>query len=145
MSTADTYLKLVTSEHNQKPNFMAMLAMFVQAQVDQQAQLVNFPALFDVDMAVGDQLDKIGQWVGVSRNLNQTILGVSMLPDATYRILIKLFIAMNTWDGTVPGIYTIWDNILAADYGDILVMDGQDMTMFMVLLEPPHHCLFWQF
>jgi len=132
-----TYLSKITSEHANKPMFSALVAALVQASVDQQNVLQNFAALFDVDNAVGDQLDKIGQWVGVSRNLPVAIHGVSTLDDPTYRVLVKLFIAMNSWDGTVPGIYEIWDAILAPTYGAILVQDNQDMTMLVVLLTPP--------
>lgn len=135
-ANVNAYLSLVTSEFT-KPKYLAMLGVFCQAQVDQQNLANSFPSLFDVDLAVGDQLDKLGQWVGVSRNLSQTILGVTVLPDASYRILIKLFIAMNAWDGTIPGLYSIWNAILAPSVGGILVQDGQDMTMTVVLLTPP--------
>jgi Protein of unknown function (DUF2612) len=135
--TTSTYTALITSEHNQRPKFMAMIAAIVQAAVDQQNELSTFPALFDVDLAVGDQLDKIGLWVGVSRNLPIEVGGISTLPDASYRILVKLFIAMNQWDGTVPGIYNVWNSVFAAEGYKILVQDDQDMTMFVVFLNPP--------
>jgi hypothetical protein len=137
MADLSTYLAVLTSEHNQKEKFVAMVSLFCQASVDQQNLLDTFPTLFDVDTAVGDQLDKIGAWIGVSRHLNRMVLGVDTLDDPTYRVLIKLFIAMNTWDGTVPGIYDIWNAILASTYGPILVEDYQDMTMAIVLLVPP--------
>lgn len=135
-ANVNSYLGLVTSEHK-KPNYLAMLSAFCQAQVDQQNVMNSFSALFDVDLAVGDQLDKIGNWVGVSRNLNQSLLGVTVLPDASYRLLIKLFIAQNVWDGTIPGIYSIWNTILQPTVGPILIQDNQDMTMLVVLLTPP--------
>jgi uncharacterized protein DUF2612 len=136
-ANVNTYLALVTSEHNLRPNFMAMLAAFLQPHVDQQNGMESFTDLFDVDLAVGDQLDKIGQWVGVSRNLTKVIFGLTKLDDASYRVLLKLFIAQNTWNGTVPGIYSIWNAILAPSYGSILVQDNQDMTMLVVMLTPP--------
>jgi hypothetical protein len=136
-STIQNYLAVLTSEHNQKPNFVAFVSAICQPSVDAQNLLATFPVIFDLRYAVGDQLDKIGAWVGVSRNLNQMVLGVDTLDDNTYRVLIYLFIAMNTWDGTVPGIYNIWNSILASTYGPILVDDFQDMTMAIVLLVPP--------
>jgi Protein of unknown function (DUF2612) len=139
--TPQNYLKLITSEHNQKPNYVAFISALIQATVDQQNNMQGFPALFDVDTAVGDQLDKIGVWVGVSRILNQTVNGISILPDNSYRILIKLFIAMNHWDGTVPGIYSIWDTIFSPEGYKIIVQDNQDMTMFVVFLNPPSDTL----
>jgi len=131
------YQALITSEHNQQPNFMAFVAAICQPSVDLQNQLEKLPSLFDVDLAVGDQLDKIGDWVGVSRDLNQEIMGVSQLPDAEYRILVKLFIAMNAWDGTIPGIYSIWNTVFSAQGYQILVQDNQDMSMLVVFLNPP--------
>jgi hypothetical protein len=136
-TTITTYLAVLTSEHNDKPNFVALVTAICQFSVDTQNLLQGFPTLFDVDLAVGDQLDKIGQWVGVSRNLNQTIMGTSVLDDPTYRVLLKLFIAMNQWDGTVPGIYNIWNAILEPTYGPIFIVDNQDMTMDVILTTPP--------
>jgi Protein of unknown function (DUF2612) len=115
---------------------MALVAALCQGSVDQQNQLLNFSDIFDINEAVGDQLDKLGAWVGVSRNLNQVILGVSTLPDTQYAVFLKLFIAMNSWDGTVPGIYTIWDTLFAPQ-GSILVQDNQDMSMAIVFQNPP--------
>lgn len=59
------------------------------------------------------------------------------LNDTQFRTLIKLFIAMNAWDGTVPDMYTIWDTVFAAEGLKILVQDNQDMTMTVVFLNPP--------
>ena len=132
--TPSAYTALITSEHADKPNFVATVAALVQPMVDQQNQMLVFSTLFDVDKAVGDQLDKIGLWIGVGRNLTQVISGVSTLDDATYRVLIKLYIGMNTWDGTVPGIYAIWNANLLQYLGPIVVVDNQDMTMNVYIL-----------
>ena len=316
MVDINTYLKLLTSEHNQRPKFLAFVSAICQASVDQQNMLAQFQSLFDVDVAVGDQEDKIGQWVGVSRKIKQAINvptaiddferadgplgsnwdvlagalgtvshaaqstaafninsaamwvgssflpdqfasvvitnggdlgvgvrmsagwngyvlrvsrpgtlfgrgiilelikivggdifslesvsytptpgdtisleiqgpnlvakvnnvqafptvvdsvigagapgiyainkaavptpaasfwkagslpGVSVLSDADYRVLLKLFIAMNSWDGTIPGIYTIWNTVFEGT-NPIAVQDNQDMTMAVLFLNPP--------
>lgn len=107
---------------------------------------------FDIDYAEGDQLDIIGKWVGVSRNVNIPITGVyfswdsdftlgwdfgtwqdinqptelSRLPDSAYRTLIRAKIAANQWDGTTESAYEIWDEIFP-DF-TILVQDNQDMS-----------------
>jgi hypothetical protein len=73
MADINTYLDLVTSEHQPWPNFLAMNTVLFQAFVDQQNLLATFPDIFDVDEAVGDQEDILGLWIGVTRNLNQTI------------------------------------------------------------------------
>jgi len=136
-ANVNAYLSLITSEHKRWPKYMAFIAALCQPSVDQQNLLQQFPSLFDVDLAVGDQEDKIGAWVGVSRNLTQEIMGSSTLNDSDYRILLKLFIAMNSWDGTIPGIYEIWNAILAPTVGGLLVQDNEDMNMYVVLLDPP--------
>lgn len=128
------YTKLITSEHNQRPNYMAMIGLTVQPCVDNQNQLANFPALFNIFTAVGDQLDSIGLWVGASRDLQQEVDGVGILADADYRVLLEAVIAANHWDGTVPGAYAIWAIVFAQQNFQIFIQDNQDMTMFYVFV-----------
>lgn len=72
MTTVADYTSLVTSEH-QKPNFLATITALVQPAVDQQNMLATMPGLFDLDNAVGDQLDTVGAWVGISRYIPNAI------------------------------------------------------------------------
>ena len=109
-------MNLVTNEHQDKPKFMATLAATLQPFADLNAVLDNFSALFDVDCAVGAQLDVVGQWVGLSRKLEAPIPnvyfsfdvagvgfdqgvwfapfdpteGVISLDDATYRTMLYI-------------------------------------------------------
>jgi hypothetical protein len=131
------YEALITSEHNQKPRFMATVALSVQGSVDQQALLYTFPSIFDIDVAVGEQLDMIGQWVGASRHLAKPLppSGITVLNDADYRLLLFAIIALNYWDGTVPGMYAIWAIVFATVTFQVLIEDFQDMTMAVVLLD----------
>jgi hypothetical protein len=100
------------------------------------------------------QLDAVGEWVGASRYLNTPLTGVYFtwdgleaegwdfgtwigpfdpvsglvsLPDSDYRILIKTKIAANSWDGTIPEAYRIWETVFADS--SILIQDNQNMTM----------------
>lgn len=82
MATPATYLSLITSEHKNRPLFMAFVAALIQASVDQQYVMGTFSSLFDLDLAVGDQLDKLGAWIGVSRNLSAAI-SVTTYPTET--------------------------------------------------------------
>jgi hypothetical protein len=158
--TSDEYTGLVTSEHNQRPNFMAMIAVQVQAYVDNINLLRNFQALFDIDLAAGQQLDMIGVWVGASRNISIPLTGVyfsfntvglgfnqgtwlgigdstsglTTLSDDQYRLLLKAKIASNHWDGTVPGAYAIWAIVFQFEPFTILIQDNQDMTMQFTLV-----------
>lgn len=132
--TLDHYLKKITSEHNQQPDFMAVVAAEVQPFVDLQAQLARIlNGLFNVNTATGNQLDMVGARVGVSRSLPEPIDGIVTLQDPDYRTLIQAVIATNNWDGTVPGIYAIWNNVFNGTL-KVLVQDNQDMSMFIVLV-----------
>lgn len=68
---------------------------------------------------------------------NPVTESVTSLNDSQYRVLLKLFVAMNAWNGTIPGIYTIWNSVFAQEGFKILVQDDEDMTMVVVLLNPP--------
>lgn len=135
MAVSD-YLGLITSEYNQKPKFMATIQAVCQGFADDQFQLYQFPFLFNLDEAVGDQLDALGEIIGASRRLNAPLppSGIVSLDDDDYRTLLKAVVAANHWDGTVPGIYTIWASVFAGNVFDVLVMDYQDMTMAIILL-----------
>lgn len=154
--TLNTYLALVVPEHRDKPNFMTTVALEIQPFVDLMATMWQMLGLFNAN-ATGDALDKFATWVGVSRNLktpltnvyftwgtdglgwgegtwlgpNDSQSGLTILPDDSFQILVKLIIAMNNWDGTIPGAYTIWNTVMG---GGILIQDNQDMTMLVVFL-----------
>ena len=156
--TLEDYLNLITSEYRQKPNFIATVSAGVSVQLRVQELLAAMIPLFDVDVAVGQQLDVIGLWVGVSRNVSVPIPGVyfswdadytlgwdfgswqpasapadiTSLPDDAYRTLIKAKIAANHWDGTTDGAYAIWDAIFKNI--TILIQDHQDMSYDLALV-----------
>jgi hypothetical protein len=154
------YTQLITSEHNQRPKFMAMVSLLVQASQDTQDVLGTFPQLFDIEQAVGDQLDKLGVWIGASRKLTEPLAGVFfslgvaglglgegtwfssfdsiggliILPDDSYRILLLSLIASNQWDGTIPGAYQILQLLYDLTGTQILIQDNQDMTISVIVL-----------
>jgi len=158
--TLDQYLALITSEHNTKPKFMAAVAAEVQPFVDLMATLYKMIGIFTPN-SVGDQLDKVGALIGASRDLPKAIngvwftlddpnlgldagtlvgandnpaVGLLVLPDDSYQILIKLKIAMNAWDGTVPGAYRVWNTTFALEGWNIAIQDFQDMTMAVLFI-----------
>ena len=67
------YASLITSEHNQKPKYMALVTFLCSVMADITAACAAIPAAFDLDLAVGNQLDIIGLWVGQPRVI-QSIL-----------------------------------------------------------------------
>ena len=139
---------------------MAMIQQDVQAYVDNINLLRNFSNLFDIDQAVGQQLDMIGVWVGISRNIAVPLTGVyfafntalvgfnqgawlgignatsglTMLGDLDYLLLLKAKIAANHWDGTIPGAYKIWGIVFANQPFTLMIQDGQDMTMAIIVV-----------
>lgn len=158
MITEDEYLNLITSEHRDKPKFTAMVALDVSPLVRIQNLLESLIPGYDLDLAIGAQLDVIGKWAGVSRNIAVPVTGVFFswdddaslgwdygiwfnendpgsivsLPDDVYRTLIRAKIAANNWDGTVEGAYAIWE-IMFPDLF-ILIQDHQNMTMAFILV-----------
>lgn len=156
------YLGLVTSEHQGKPNFTATVTTSVQPFADSQDVLASMPALYDLDLAVGAQLDTVGLWIGRTRFLSVPLTnvyfsfdttglgfdqgtlfgpfdpttGLVALPGANYRILLRAVAAANQWDGTIPGAYTIWNTLFAGTGFGILIFDNEDMTMDLALTGP---------
>lgn len=140
------YLALVTSEHADKPNFIAWLSAQLQGLADGLAVVDQFTPSYDVDSAIGTQLDVVGQWVGQSRFIAlplsvyftldadglgfdqgiwyesfNPITGLVALPDDEYRLLLKAVIVANQWDGTIPGAYAAWANLFtASNYGLVM-------------------------
>jgi hypothetical protein len=154
------YTNLITSEHADKPNFMDMVAAICQPFADTVQVLQNTIPLFDLDSAVGDQLDKVGQWIGPTRNIDVAIAGVyfafdtvglgfdqgvwlgpydsatgiTVLPDDHYRVLLKAQVLNNRWDGTLQSAYTI-GNLELSIFGHTLqIIDNQNMTMNLHIL-----------
>lgn len=148
------YPALVTSEHK-KPKFLALISAITAPFDVAMAMMASFPKEFDVDYAVGVQLDQVGLWVGIGRWLTFPLEGVyfsweepgpgweegiwkgpfdpgtglTRLNDDNYRCLIKARIAANHWDGTIPGAYAVWSAAFADAGSKVLIQDNQDMTM----------------
>lgn len=148
------YLALVTSEHSDKPNFIAWLSAQLQAFADGTAIYAQFTSAYDVDTAVGTQLDVVGQWVGRTRyvavplsvyfsldtaglGLDQGIwyesfnplTGLVALPDEEYRSYLKAVVVANQWDGSIPGAYLAWSNLFSATQSTLLLGDGKYLLL----------------
>jgi hypothetical protein len=74
-----------------------------------------------IETAVGEQLDIIGQIVGMSRTLpfEPTDGSSPILEDSFYRQLIRAKIALNHWDGQLQTIEEAWKNIFPDLYLDV--------------------------
>jgi hypothetical protein len=65
--SADTYTGLIISEHVNKPKFAQVVALLGGALDDIVQVAKSIPAAYDIDNAIGAQLDVIGEWVGRPR------------------------------------------------------------------------------
>ncbi len=127
------YLNLLTAEYAQSPKLQALLLMLLKKFDDVSQCLVTFDTAFDLDYAVGVQLDMLGAVAGANRTVGfQPSNGVSpVLDDDTYRLYIKAKIAQNQWDGTISSLYPVWTRLFPS--GTIVFEDNQNMTVTIVL------------
>jgi hypothetical protein len=153
---ATEYYNLYTNLYFNKPKAMATLKANIEPLVHVgNTGLAMLPA-FDVALAVGQQLDIIGLWVGMPRTLEYRIASkyfthdgtalegwnngvwytagaptnnVTTLGDSEYRQLLSATIARNNGHGTVSDAYKI---ILAAYpllKASLKIVDNQNMTI----------------
>lgn len=163
MKTTADYVALITNEHAQRAKFIATLQATIDPLTRGQAVLRGLNTDFDIDTAVGVQLDILGIWIGISRRVAVPLVGVyftfddtiqtgwdsgswqgpfdpdsglTELPDEDYRILLKAKIAANSWDGSIPGAYSVWESAFN-DESFILIQDNQDMSMIIAIVGQP--------
>jgi hypothetical protein len=157
--TLSEYLSLITSWHSDKPRFVNTVAALIQPLVDSQQMLAKLTADFDLDTAVGVQLDMVGQWIGRTRYIKQPITGVyfsfdlpdqrvgfdqgfwqglydsadgiSALDDETYRAVLKLQAIANSWDGTLPSIADAFDAV----FPGVAINDRGDVPTGLMAME----------
>src|SRR5262252_8985393 len=132
------YLSEVTGEHQDKPKYIQTVSVTVQPYADTAWTETNYYLYYDLDLAVGTQLDGDGEWIGRTRFLpvpfggyfswSMTDIhlgwgqapwrrpfdsdqGTVVLPDEPYRLLLRATIIANHWDGTVPGAYDAYNEL----------------------------------
>lgn len=129
------YLSEITSEHRDKIKFVGTVSLLIQPFADTSLIEQNFYLYFDIDLAVGYQLDCVGEWVGRNRTLS-TPGGFVNLDDDMYRLVLRAVIAANHWDGTIPNAYDAW-NIIYHDTGyTLLIQDYPNGEMAIGLVGP---------
>jgi hypothetical protein len=153
--SVDDYLRFITSYHRGKPKFAAMIRALVEPLVAIQDFIAHLPIDFDLDVAIGVQLDVVGEWVGRTRFVetpipnvyfsfdeemrgfdlgvwkgpNDNDFGVVRLDDETYRTLLRAKIAANNWDGTLETAKDALSIIFPNGETLLFVLDNQDMSM----------------
>ncbi|WP_029570116.1 DUF2612 domain-containing protein [Pantoea ananatis] len=149
------YTDLITNWQRGKPLFTQHVDLSTRPLADVASTLNGLLTAFDIDKAVGVQLDILGEWIGRSRTVALPISGVyfsfdtdslgwdqgvwqgpydpdsgyTSLSDETYRIILKAKIAINQWDGTNETLRAILDTALAGSGLTMQIVDGQDMTI----------------
>lgn len=153
------YVDLITSYHASKPLFVQHVDLSTRPLVDAASTMAGMTAAFDIDTAVGVQLDIIGEWVGRSRVVSEPITGVyfsfdtdglgfeqgvwqgpydpdsgfTKLSDEVYRVILKAKIAINNWDGTNDSLPDILNTALAGSGLSMQIIDNQDMTISVIV------------
>jgi len=155
------YLDMVPLANSLQPNFTEMIATVTKAWADnynvEKDATLQF---YDIDTAVGAQLDVIGEWVGIARALPTAITGVYfgfdlpglgfdqgvwlgpsdpvtgliLLPDDYFRLAIKTKILNNAWNGSTPDAYSLASVILTPLGYQLFIVDRSDLTMDLGLV-----------
>lgn len=149
------YTDLITNYHAGKPLFFQHVDLSTRPLVDVSTALNGLITAFDIDTAVGVQLDILGEWIGRTRYVSVPISGIyfsfdtdglgwdqgvwqgpydpdsgyTALSDDTYRVILKAKIAINNWDGTNDSLPDILDTALAGSGIRMQIVDNQDMTI----------------
>lgn len=145
VSLTNPYLDLVTSEHK-KTKFLKLVDLLTKGFYENSLLLGNLASYFDIDLAIGKQLDVIGQWVGISRVIQIPLTGAffsfntnglgwdegywnqslgstdTSLSDDAYRRVLKARIALNMWDGTINSAVQALQ--IALPNNHIFIQDG---------------------
>lgn len=163
MTSTDDYIGLITTEHQDQPKFAASLLAVIEPLVESQNITLNMSEYFDLDLAVGAQLDVIGEWVGQSRVISVPLVGVyfswggtlptvgwgfgvwkgpydpseglTTLDDTSYRFVLRAKIIANSWDGTLTDAKRALDLLAqATDPGTYFwISDFCDLSMAFVI------------
>lgn len=130
------YLGLLTSEYRLAPNLNKWLTRELNYLDGASTVIQGITEAYDLDSAVGVQLDVLGSIVGgaaASRTVGfQPTGSVSpVLDDDTYRLLIRATIANNLWDGTQSALYPLWASLFPG--GTIVIEDQQNMSCNVIM------------
>ncbi|WP_393950389.1 DUF2612 domain-containing protein [Kluyvera intermedia] len=149
------YTGLITNYHAGKPRYLSHIDLTTRPFIDVSTALNGLVEAFDIENAIGSQLDILGEWIGLSRVVRQPIRdvyfsfdldglgfgqgtwqgpydpdeGYTTLSDDTYRLILKAKIAINSWDGQNDSLPAILDMATAGSGLRMQIVDNQDMTI----------------
>ncbi len=159
-ATENGYLNLSLWQYRSSPKFQATLFALTKPLLNVQEILNLVRIRYDLDKGIGNQLDKLGEWIGLNRSLESDLAGVffswdtpglgwnqgiwkepfvkdttiTKLDDETYRIFLKAKVVANAWDGTREGAYRVID-VIFADNPDVImqIKDNYDLSFTITL------------
>ena len=130
MADSNRYTNLIAGAMREKPKFQQWIYELTQPLEIARQRLAALQKDFDVDTAVGVQLDAVGARVGISRRMDDALTGIYfafdglvsegfdrgtwrqvygsgnanyVLDDDAYRAVIKAKVLANQWDGSRGG------------------------------------------
>lgn len=151
--TTDDYLNLITPYHAPRAKFRATVEANILPLVAVTAALKKLPSDFDIESAIGAQLDVVGEWVGRSRYVTIPVPDLWFtfddlprrgfdfgewrgpydpgttkvrLDDATYRRLLYAKIGANNWNGETAQAVAILSEFFRRDNHKLFVEDRGD-------------------
>ena len=131
----DSYLKLITSEYATQPNFNSYVETFLNYIVPVNNCYELFDTIFKITTAEGDQLDKLGSLLNVSRVLPVNDADITpVLNDTYYRKVLLSTIYKIHYDGTRQGLVDIMVALFPGLAYDIV--DNQDMSYSITIIDP---------
>ncbi len=160
MTGSNKYTKRIAGHFVDQERFIQAIYESTEPFFDIKTRAEKLPLDFDLDSAIGVQLDAVGVRVGIGRRLKAHISGVYFefdndgvgydqgvwkknydpndgvveLDDDFYRILIRAKIALNSWDGKNESLKGILEIIFNDENGIYAsVDDRQDMSMIVGL------------
>lgn len=161
MTSANEYTELIAGAHVGKRKYTEWVFVLTEALRVARERLSALRSDFDVDTAIGVQLDAVGARVGMSRTLPMKLTGVyfalddfdgvgldrgiwkgrfdpedgtTELGDETYRAAIRAKILSNSWNGTNETLPTLLETVLSYFGMETKVMELQDAQTMHVAL-----------
>lgn len=154
MRNLPDYIDLVTNEHRDAPKYLEMLRAVLGPLVQTRDFDLALNEAFEIDTAIGVQLDQIGIWVGFPRHIKTPLYvyfsfgipelgfdyglwkgrfdpdqGLTEMDDETYRVFLRAKIGANHWDGSLPGYIEVMEMALMGTGTESFAVDNQNMTM----------------
>lgn len=130
--TTEEYLLMVTSQYQNSPKFLEWLRVVIEMCKDIQDCTEQMVSAFDIDSALGNQLDILGSIIGQTRFLKfDPTESSSYLSDEDYRKVLKLRTYTNYWDGKLHSLHSAWNKVFPDC--SMVIDDQQNMSAEITL------------